>query len=718
MKRKHKINDKALGVIHIITIFAIVAVLSLVAVFGIGTSKFGSMDDIRLGLDLAGGVSITYQTVKENPTGEEMDDTVYKLQKRVEKFSTEAQVYKEGDDRINVDIPGVTDANQILADLGQAGSIQFKTMDGTVVLDGSDIETAEAKYQKTEYNGTQPIVLLNLTDAGATKFAKATGENIGKPISIYYDGQELEAPIVENKITGGVATITCKSYDKADNLATFIRIGALPLELTELRSTVVGAKLGSEAIRTSLLAGAIGLAFVILFMLIMYRIPGLASSIALCVYTALILVFLSIAHSTLTLFGIAGIILSIGMAVDANVIIFTRIKEELATGKTVRSAIQIGFHKALSAIVDGNVTTLIAALVLYLKGSGTVRGFAETLAIGILLSMFTALVVTRFTLKALYNLGFDDVKFYGVQKERKTMNFVGNKNKFFLISGVLIIVGIVFLFVNKGRLEKGTILNYGLDFVGGTSTQVTFPDDVTVTNDDIQKLYGDTIGQIAEPSKVDGENTYIIKSMELDLDQRTKLNDALVSKYNVDESLIQVSSISGAVSDEMKSDAIVSVIIASICMLIYIWIRFRDINFGTSAVLALVHDVLVTLMVYAVLMITVDSSFIACMLTIVGYSINATIVIFDRIRENLQSKQRKETIEEVVNKSITQTISRSINTSFTTFIMVFVLFLLGVDSVRYFAGPLMAGIICGAYSSICITGTLWYLFKNKLTKVA
>lgn len=718
MKRKQKASGKTLGFLHLGFMVIVVAVLCLVAVFGLGSSKYASVEDIRLGLDLAGGVSITYQTVKENPSNEEMNDTVYKLQKRVETYSTEAEVYQEGNDRINVDIPGVTDANEILAELGQAGSIQFKTEDGTVVVDGADIQTAEDRLTTDEYNATQPIVELVLTEAGSAKFAKATGENIGKTIAIYYDGELLSAPVVQSKITGGRAQITTTSQAEAKELATFIRIGALPLELTELRSTVVGAKLGTEAIQTSLLAGAIGLALVILFMIITYRIPGLASSIALCVYVGLMLLILSVGKITLTLFGIAGIILSIGMAVDANVIIFTRIKEELATGKTVRSAIQLGFHKALSAIVDGNVTTLIAALVLYLKGSGTVRGFAMTLALGIVLSMFTALVVTRFTLKALFNLGFDDVKFYGIQKERKTINFVGNTGKFFAISGALIVLGIVFLFANKSRLESKTILNYGLDFVGGTSTQVTFPDDVTVTADDIQKLYSETVGQTAQSSKVEGENTYIIKSMELNLDQRTKLNDALLEKYNVDESKVQVNSISATVSSEMKSDAIVSVIIASACMLLYIWIRFRDLKFGTSAVLALIHDVLVTLTVYAVLKITVDNSFIACMLTIVGYSINATIVIFDRIRENLKSKLRNETVEEVVNKSITQTISRSINTSLTTFFMIFVLFLLGVDTVKYFAGPLMAGIICGAYSSICITGTLWYLFKKKFSKVA
>lgn len=718
MKKTNKMNGKAQGILHLLIMIVAIAVLSVISIVGIGSSKFGSVEDIRLGLDLAGGVSITYQAVKDDPSSEEMNDTIWKLQQRVDTYSPEAEVYQEGSNRINVDIPGVKDANEILAELGQAGSIQFITEDGEVVVDGKDVQSAEAKYVTNDLGVTEAAVLLSMTSEGGEKFAEATGANIGRTIKIVYDGEEIQAPVVQTKITGGEARITCKSMEEASELATYIRIGALPLELTELRSNIVGAKLGSEAIRTSLIAGAIGLILVIAFMIIMYRIPGIAASIALLIYVGIVLLVLSVGNITLTLYGIAGIILSVGMAVDANVIIFTRIREELATGKTVRSAIHLGFDKALSAIVDGNVTTLIAALVLYLKGSGTFRGFALTLGLGILVSMFTALVVTRFTLKAFYNLGVDDVKYYGVQKERKVINFTKNRIKYFAISGGLILLGLVFLFINTKRLDSKSILNYGLEFVGGTSTQVTFPDDVTITSDDISQLYNDTINKTAQSSKVEGENAFIIKSMELNLEERTKINDALVEKYHVDESLIQVENISATISSEMKKDAVVAVIIASICMLIYIWIRFRDINFGVSAVLALIHDVLVTLMLYAVILITVDNSFIACMLTIVGYSINATIVIFDRVRENKNNMLKKETIEDVVNKSITQTISRSINTSLTTFFMVFVLFILGVDNVRYFAGPLMMGIVCGAYSSICITATLWFTFKKRFGKTA
>lgn len=706
-------KDKKKGVLHLLIVLLVIVGLSIVTLVGLGKEHKGSAKNIRLGLDLAGGVSITYETVKENPTATEMSDTVYKMQKRVESYSTEAMVYQEGSNRVNIDIPGVQDANKVLEELGKAGSISFVDPEGNEVINGTHIKTA--KEGTIQENGnTEYVVNLTLNTKGTKLFSEATAKYIGQAISIVYDGEVISAPTVQVAITNGQAQISQGSYEEARTLASTIRIGALPLELKEVRSNVVGANLGEEAFDSSLIAGVIGFVLVILFMIIVYRVPGIAASIALCLYIAAVLVVLNGANVTLTLPGIAGIILSIGMAVDANVIIFTRIKEELATGKTVRSAIKIGFDKALSAIVDGNITTLIAAGVLWFKGSGTVKGFAQTLAIGIVISMFTALVVTKYTLIALYNLGLDQEKFYGIQKEAKVFAFTKHIKKFFAISGVLIAIGVVALFVNKASI--GNILNYGLDFKGGTSTQVTFKDSVPA-NAELEKFVGDLIGEAeVGVSPVVGENSVVIKTRELDLDERKAVTEAFVETYNVDESTVTMESISATVSSEMKSDAVVSVIIATICMLIYIWFRFKDINFASSAVLALIHDVLIVLMVYAVARISVGNTFIACMLTIVGYSINATIVIFDRIRENKASMKKTDVLEDIVNQSISQTISRSINTSLTTFIMVFVLFILGVDSIREFTLPLMAGIICGAYSSICITGTLWYIMKKKLSK--
>lgn len=735
MKRKGR------AAIYLAGIAVITALLAYVSVFGIGKDGAFSAAQIKRGLDLEGGLSITYQTVKENPTAEELSDTRYKLQLRVDNYSTEAAVYQEGTNRINVDIPGVADAEKILKELGQAGSIYFiygtdniayneslqafeltKTIEeleaqNQIVLTGSDIVKAEAGQQQMQGGvGKEDIVALYLNDEGKKKFADATAKSIGQRIAIVYDGKVISAPKVSVAITNGEAVINGMSdYKEAEKLASTIRIGALPLELQEIRSTVVGAQLGEEAISTSLLAAAIGFFCVILFMTVMYRIPGLAASISLCIYTSIMVVLLNLFRVTLTLQGIAGIILSIGMAVDANVIIFQRIREELATGKTVRSSMKLGFSKALSAIVDGNVTTLIAAAVLYFVGSGSVKGFATTLAIGILISMFTALVVTKFILHTFYDLGLDNEKYFGIQKERKTLPFIKHAPKFLLLSAAVIVAGFVSMGIHAG---SGDALNLGLDFKGGTSLSVTFPAERTESlNKELEDVVSKTLGLTSEIVKVTGENTYIIKTVELNGDQRAALTQVFISDYGVDASLIQTESISGKVSSEMRDAAIKAVLIATVCMLVYIWIRFKNFNFAFSAVLALVHDVLVVLTVYALARIAVGNTFIACMLTIVGYSINATIVIFDRIRENMAERRNRDSVAEIVDVSVTQTLSRSINTSLTTFLMVVMLAIFGVDSVREFAVPLMAGIIGGAYSSVCITGALWYFFEKRRSRL-
>ncbi len=687
--------------------------ITLICIGVFGYFGYDTMDDIKLGLDLAGGVSITYQAVEENPSSEEMSDTIYKLQQRVQNYSTEAEVYQEGSNRINIDIPGVSDANAILEELGKPGSLIFVDESGNTILTGDQVASAKAAIQ--EKNGQKSyVVSLTFTEEGAKTFADATAKNIGKRIGIIYDGSLVSYPTVNSAITGGECYIDgMQDYDEAENLAATIRIGSLSLELEELRSNVVGAKLGQEAIATSLKAGAIGFGIVAVFMIAVYLVPGLASVLALCLYVALELVLLSAFEVTLTLPGIAGIILSIGMAVDANVIIFTRIKEEIGVGKTVKSAIKTGFSKALSAIIDGNVTTLIAAVVLFWRGSGTVKGFASTLALGIVLSMFTALFVTKAILNALYNLGLDDPKFYGVSKEKKAINFLGKKNLCFIISCVVIVAGWVMMGVH-GAGGDG-VLNYSMEFKGGTSTNVTFNEDMSLEDISskvvpvVTKVTGDAEVQT---QKVTGTNEVIIKTKTLSVDQRQALNDALVENFGVEEDKITAESISGAVSNEMKRDAIEAVIIATICMLIYIWFRFKDIRFATSAVLALLHDVLVVLTFYAAARWSVGSTFIACMLTIVGYSINATIVIFDRVRENLKVKTNKQSLADLVNLSITQTFTRSINTSLTTVVMVIVLFIMGVSSVREFALPLIVGIVCGTYSSVCITGALWYVMTT------
>ncbi|MDY2614195.1 MAG: protein translocase subunit SecD [Lachnospiraceae bacterium] len=707
------------GILSLILTAVLVVLLGFTVLVGFGETGTGAMKNIKLGLDLKGGVSITYQVKDDNPTEEEMSDTIYKLQKRVEQYSTEVSVYQEGDDRINVEIPGVTDANAILDELGKPGSLEFQTQGGETVITGSDVKTASAQSGQDDMGNKEYSVELDLTDEGAEKFAEATEANVGKQISIIYDGEVISSPRVNEAITGGQAYITGNfTYEEADNLASTIRIGGLKLELEELRSNVVGAQLGEQAISTSVKAGAIGLAIVFIFMIFVYYLPGLAAGLALIIYTELVLLILNAFNITLTLPGIAGIILGIGMAVDANVIIFARVREEMTRGKSVKNSLKTGFQKAMSAIVDGNVTTLIAAAVLWLKGSGTVKGFAQTLAIGIIVSMFTALVITRMIVYAFYAVGLRNEKlYYRPKKERTPINFLGKKKVFFVISLVLIIGGFAVMGVNSSR-GNGAFA-YSLEFEGGTSTNVTFNEDYSIEEIDekivpiVEEVTGD---HNVQTQKVAGTNQVVIKTVTLELDQREALNQAMVDNFQVDESKISAENISSTVSNEMRQDAIIAVIVATIFMLLYIWFRFKDIRFAASAIFALLHDVLIVLGFYAVARISVGNTFIACMLTIVGYSINATIVIFDRIREELHYQSKTTELSEVVNKSITQTLTRSIYTSLTTFVMVAILFVMGVSSIREFAAPLMVGIICGAYSSVCITGALWYVMRTKLGK--
>ncbi len=750
---------KSKAIIILLCALLVLLGVGYVDLYGVDAEGTASASDISLGLDLAGGVSITYQVVgDEEPDATDMADTIAKLQKRVENYSKEAIVYQEGTDRINIEIPGVTDANKILEELGRPGSLYFiaetdkdgnanysmqavtdaqgnvsyayalnKTIDelkadGSIMLEGTDVKTATAGSIKDQTMGNSTYAVdLVMTEEGTKKFEEATRNAYekGETLGIYYDGSFVSVPSVKGVFSDGNAQISpMSSYEEAESLASTIRIGGLKLELEELHSKVVGAQLGVEAISTSLKAAVIGFIVVAVFMIAVYFLPGFASVIALGIYVALVVLLLNGFDLTLTLSGIAGIILSIGMAVDANVIVFARIREELATGKTVKSAMQIGYDKALSAIIDGNVTTLIAAAVLWLLGPGTVKGFAQTLALGIVLSMFTALVVTKYIMKAFYALGLKDPKWYGVGKEHKTVNFLGKKGIFFGLSLAVIAVGFITMGVYK--MNTGDALNYSLEFKGGTATTVTFDKSYTLEeiNSEMVPLIESTTGSAVQIQTVQGSNEVIFKTTSLDVDQRQALNQVFVDNFGVDETLITSETISSTISNEMKSDTILAVAVAIICMLIYIRFRFSDIRFGVSSIACLLHDVLVVITFYALARVSVSNTFIACLLTIVGYSINATIVIFDRVRENMAVMTKKDDLQDVVNHSITQTLSRSLFTSLTTLVMVGALYIWGVTSIRDFALPLMVGIICGAYSSVCIAGALWYVLRKKFAPKA
>lgn len=720
-------KTKRNAVLVIIAFLLILGVAIYTAIFGVADR--GKVEYIKLGLDLKGGLSVTYEIQEDDYSDKDLEDTKYKIEQRVEAYTNEYSVYEDGDKKITAEIPGVTNADEILNALNIEGKLEFldpnnytkwsQGQEYEAALTGDDIKNATAGIDSD--NGNDNVVQLAFTDEGAQKFADVTAANVGNIVYIIYDNKVVSAPTVQSAITGGSAEINkIGSYEEAEQLATTIRIGALPLTLKQVRSNIVGATLGSDAISTSLKAGAIGIALVFLIMIIVFRIPGLVASFALAFYTILDLLVLNLFNVTLTLPGIAGVILSVGMAVDANVIIFTRIKEELADGKSVKQAVKGGFHNALSAIIDGNVTTLIAALVLGIFGTGTIKGFAITLAIGVVLSVFTALAVSQSLLTALVNLGVTDAKYFGVAREPKKTNFV-KAGKFCMLGSLIVIIA-CFCMMPVNNKSKGSPLNFSVEFAGGTSLTVGFDKEYSLSEaeKDIVPVIAEAAG-IGEAGisvqTVSGTNEIVFKMPELSDDgtddsQMSKVRSALTDKLGADVKEANV--ISGSVSSEMSKNAIFSVILAAILMLIYIAIRFHDVKFGASAVIALLHDVAMVFCLYIILRLTVGNTCIACLLTIVGYSINATIIIFDRVRENIGvMKPKKATYKDIVNLSINQTFSRTIYTSLTTFVTIFVLYIMGVASIKEFALTLMAGVVIGAYSSVCITGPLWYYMKTK-----
>ena len=738
---------KRTGVVVIILSIVLTIVMGYTAIVGWGETGTGSMRNIKTGLDLSGGVSITYEAGEENPSSEDMGDTIYKLQKRVDEYSTEANVYQEGDNRINVEIPGVTNADEILAELGTPGSLYFiaqtdadgnqnytydsatgkyalnKSIEeleeaGSVVCSGSDVASAEGGVRTSDTNTSEYVVALTFSDEGAAKFAKATEKAFanGESIGIYYDGEFVSVPRVNAVISDGKAEITgMESVEKAKELASYIRIGGLKLTLNEIRSNVVGAQLGQTAIRTSIMGGAIGLAIVCVIMIVIYLVPGAIAAFVLALYAAIMLVLLNAFDLTLTLPGIAGIILSIGMAVDANVIIYARIREEINAGTSVLGAIKSGFHKAMSAILDGNITTLIAAAVLGYLGSGTIKGFAMTLALGVALSMVTACVISRFIVYAVYAVGVRDSKFWARKKNEPKFDFIAKQKMFAGIAALVIAIGIGTMGVNAARGARA--LNFSLEFLGGTSTTVEFKDDYTLEqlDSEVKPVVMDITGDAnVSLQKVVGNNQVIIKTRTLNVEERLALTDAMGKNFNVDSSSITTDNISATVGNEMRKAAIIAVLVAVVLMLLYIFIRFKDIRFASAAVIALLHDVLITLTAYALLRVSVGNSFIAVMLTILGYSINSTIVIFDRIREKMGTMQSETDLRDIVNTSINQTLTRSIYTNLTTLASILVLYIVGVASIKEFTLPMMVGIVAGAYSSVFITGALWFTMRTKL----
>ncbi|MBE6052459.1 MAG: protein translocase subunit SecF [Clostridium sartagoforme] len=656
---------------------------------------------ITKGLDLQGGVSVLMEIQEDDVSYEVRQRTKQLLELRVNSIGVaETVVTEEGEKRIRIDIPGAYDSNEIVDGLSKTGNLEFKDSEGNVVLTGKDVKDATAILDET----SRPVVSLELNEEGQQKFAEVTANNIGKTISIYMDDEEVSSPTVQNTISDGKAVINgMSSMDEATKLAGIISSGALPVSIKAVSINNVGAQLGAEALPNAVKAGAIGIGIIFLFLIVYYRIPGLFASIALTFYITLVLLLFTEMKVALTLPGIAALLLTIGMAVDANILIFERIKEELSRGISVTSAVKAGFENAMASIVDSNSTTFIAALILYFIGSGSVKGFAVTLMIGILLSLFTALIVTKVLMNLSIDTGFlKKIGQFGTKKERKPLKIVQKSKIWFALSIIVILVGIGF------TATKG--LNFGIDFKGGTKIVVEL-------GEGFNKPEVDEVVKSLVPDAITNESNdtqYEIKARELDSEKVSEVFKALQDKYNLeDDALLSQDEIGASVGKELTRNSIIALLVACLAMLVYIVIRFK-MNYGIAAILALVHDVIITISVFAIFNIPVNTPFIAAILTIVGYSINDTIVIFDRIRENSKNMRRASS-EEIANKSLTQTLSRSINTTLTTLITITAVNIF-VPTVREFSFPLIIGIAVGAYSSICIATPIWVLLRNKEDK--
>ncbi|MDZ7838225.1 MAG: protein translocase subunit SecF [Actinomycetota bacterium] len=576
-------------------------------------------------------------------------------------------------------------------------------------MTGDKLASSQAGYNS---NG-QIVVSMSFTSEGQEQFSEITAENIGRQLAIVLDGEIKSAPVINTAITSDAVIEGITSLEEANDVALVLQTGALPVNLEIEENKTVGPSLGKDALTKGLYAGFIGLILIVIFMIVYYRGLGLISVINLAVYIIIFWGILAGIGAALTLPGIAGIILTIGMAVDANVIIFERIKEELKKGKSARMSINEGFRHGLRTIVDANITTLITAAALYRFGTGPVRGFAVTLSIGVVISMLTSLVFSR---SIIYMLaGFRPVaspKFLGMWKKRgeylilrdTNINFVGKRRIWYFISMAIIVAGIV------GMLARGGF-NLGIDFLGGSLMEVKFNQEVEV--EQIREVMTD-IGHSNAILQRTESDQFIIRTTIRDIETKNEILDALDKGIGVERPPLQDRNVMPGFGKLITRMALIAMGISILGILIYVWIRF-EFRFGAAAILALFHDVLITLGVYAILHREINTSTIAALLTIIGYSLNDTIVVFDRIRENTVDAN-KIGYGQMVNESINKTLSRSLNTSFTTLIPVVILLIIGSTALKDFALALTVGIITGTYSSIFIASQFLVTWNNRFPK--
>lgn len=723
-------------------------ILVLVVAFGLFVSVNGlkagdldipnAKDNVTLGLDLAGGAYAVLEA-KTDAVDEDlakiMEQTQAVIESRVNEMGlSEPTVTIEAGNRIRVELPGAQDAQSALEAIGQTAQLEFKDAWGKVIVTGADVKDA---VYSTDGNSmkNEPGISITFNTKGSEAFYQATkvamqhkgetvkseyGEYDGSVIFIVLDDKVLSYPSVNQEIAGGNAFVSGSfTKESASQMAALIRGGSLPVTLEEVNTSIVGASLGADSFDKAILAVIIGILLIIVFMIVVYRLMGVAASIALLLYSVIYIWIFEFFGAVVTLPGIFGILLSIGMAVDANVIIFARIREEIASGKSIRVAVKAGFSRATTTILDSNITTLIAGIVLYQFGTGSVKGFAFTLMLGIIISMLTALLVTRlFVVVLAESKTFSKLSLFGAKVktkedieafETKEMPVVSKRKIWYCISLAIIVIGLV------TGVARG--FNYGIDFTGGTMMQI----DLGTASADLSPIEDIMEGEGYDATVIyageDNDQCIIRTSASLDNDAREVVLEKIYDKYKItSDNLMSAEQFGGSVGAETKTSAVKSVIIACILMLIYIAIRFQ-IRFGVAAILALCVDVLTMIAFYGLFHIEVNSPFIAAILIILGYSINNTIVVFDRVREN-QNYNKRTKLNELINLSVKQTLGRTINTSITTIIAVVALLILSTSSLRSYVVPVLLGLVAGTYSSIFVSGSILYDINRLMDKRA
>jgi len=712
----------ALGVL----VFALVGMLPL-------------KEKINLGLDLQGGMHLLLKVDTSKLPEEAKEDAPAKaleiIRNRIDEFGVkELSVYKQGVDEIVVQLPGVTDRDRARELIGKTALLEFKLVednqdlyskalqgevpDGyelkdvekekillnkTTLLTGDTLVNAEVKFDQSRFN--EPYVAIEFNAKGAGVFSEITGANAGKRLAIVLDGKVHSAPRINERIPSGRASITGRfTVEEASDLAIVLRAGTLPAPIYIEEERTIGPLLGRDSINSGIQASIIGLALVFVFMIIYYLFAGLVASFAMLLNFVIILGTLGWLHTTLTLPGIAGMILTVGMAVDANVLIYERMREEMATGKHMRSIISFGYDKAYSAILDSNITTLIAAALLFQFGSGPIKGFGVTLSIGLMASMFTGIFVTRIIFELLSN-NKNFTKIPMLKLFPKTnIDFIGKRWIAYTLSIIVLGVGLGTFLMRGDKM-------YGIDFTGGQIQEYSFSKPISA--EDVRKSIDGVGIKDATIQQFANKNQVLIKTA---LDEANQIKEAFKASFKDNPSeLLRIEKVGPSVGKHLKKNAFLALLWSLGGILIYVGIRFKNMIFAFAGIIALFHDVAISMGSLAISGGEMDLNIIAALLTIAGYSINDTIVIYDRIRENLKL-YRKASMKEIVNMSVNQTLSRTILTSFMTLLAVLAIFLFGGEVLRPFSFVLLAGMISGVYSTVYIASPLIISWQSRHLK--